>query len=475
MIINTQNLPPLSPHDELQTYCGLDCCLTMEIGERVRQISPESSIYNFSRGLQAPILDMMLRGWRVNMNLRHHVTEEIDSKLSLFTERLNDFALAVWGKGLNPNSPLQLKTFFYERMKLPQQFIYDKGEKRLSTNEESLERLEPYIYARPFVTLIKEIRTLKKQRDFFTSALDSDGRFRSSFNVAGTETGRLSSSKTAFGTGGNAQNIAPQWRYILIADPGMEIVYIDLSQVEARDVGFICGCLFNRWELLNNCESGDLHTANCKLIWPEINWTGDPGKDRKIADREYLPGMSFRDLSKRAGHLTHYKGTPHTASKKLKIAFKVISDFNHRYLAAYDFLPNWWQWVTQEIQTKGQLTTPFGRKRFFFNRLDNDSTIREAVAFMPQSMTGDRTNLWLWRVWKHVKEAQLLNQTHDSIAFQIPLGRRELVAQVVELMEIPLLSKSGRRYVVPGEVKIGLNYGEWSVSNPSGLRKVNLK
>jgi DNA polymerase I-like protein with 3'-5' exonuclease and polymerase domains len=42
---------------------------------------------------------------------------------------------------------------------------------------------------------------------FIRAPLDSDGRMRCSFNIAGTETFRWSSSQNVFGSGTNLQNI----------------------------------------------------------------------------------------------------------------------------------------------------------------------------------------------------------------------------------------------------------------------------
>jgi len=42
---------------------------------------------------------------------------------------------------------------------------------------------------------------------FIMMPLDQDSRMRCSYNICGTETYRFSSSKNAFGSGGNLQNL----------------------------------------------------------------------------------------------------------------------------------------------------------------------------------------------------------------------------------------------------------------------------
>lgn len=493
MQVPTHKLTPkdinsLPSNDRLQVYNGLDCCVTMEVFEELtNQFSPPE-IYDFERALQAPYLEIMMRGFRVDQVGRDHAARELRRRITFIQGRLDALASAVWDKPLNPRSPKQLQEFFYGAMGLKPVMIGQKGEWKVSTSREALEKLEVYLHARPFLNAILSIRDLSKQLQVFDTQIDPDGRFRTSYNIAGTETGRPSSSENAFGTGGNAQNIAPGLRYIFVADSGYKLVNIDLEQVEARDVGFICGCLFNDWTFLDSCESGDLHTANARLIWPELGWTGDIGIDRKIADRQFYRDFSHRDMAKRGSHLTNYGGTAYTASRHLKVPLGIMEEFQARYCRgrptdktkrleaiepAYPAIPRYWQWVSTQLQTSHQLSNLFGRRRHFFGRPNDDATLREAIAYLPQSTTADRMNLGLWRVWKYMPEVKLLAQTYDSITFQVLDNPRidDIVLEALDRIRVELRSNSGRSYIVPGEASIGWNWGKASPSNPDGLKK----
>lgn len=477
-ILNTSTLsddishyPPTTIH---QLYCGLDNCITNELRlgplEQLRLSHPTSQpIYSFERALQAPYLEIMLRGFLVNEAARLRESTEIHRRIDSLQLTLNQFSLAVWPKTLNPRSYTQLKDFFYGTLKLPEVWRSQKGIRKLSLNRETLEKLfDTYLYSRPFINCILAIRDLAKQLDIFDSEIDSDSRFRTSYNIAGTETGRPSSSKNAFGTGGNAQNIAPSLRYIFISDPGKKLCVIDYEQVETRDEGWFCGCLFNDWSLLDACESGDFHTTNATKIWPELPWSNDLLKSRQIADQLFYRTFTYRDMSKRGGHLTNYMGTSWTAARALKVPQKLMEDFQSRYCrgpnCAYPCIPLYWQWIAEQIQTTHSLTTPFGRQRHFFGRPEDDATIREGIAFMPQSTTADRTNLGLWRVWKYMPNVQLLAQTFDSITFQFDEteDEDEIISKALKLLEVEFTHPNGRKYVVPGEAKVGWNWGNYT-------------
>ncbi len=758
--ISTEDLKPSLITNEVQqqAYNALDCCVTFEVHNELNRIfNQEPDIYSFERALQGPYLEIMQRGFLVDQTSRQQAARELRARIETLQSILDELAVPVWGRGLNPRSPKQLKDFFYKWLALPEQWISQKGERKLSTNREVLEKLEQYMYARPIIACILLIRDCSKQLQTFEIEIDSDGRFRTSYNIAGTESGRPSSSSNAFGTGGNAQNIAPSLRYPFIADKGFKLACIDLEQVEARDVGWFEGVLFGDWAFLNACEcvtgdhevltkngwvriknmpdeiavwqnsqirferpvkwnkglashlieceniavsilatpnhtmpiysdrnkylekrtlselekhrnktspntgkyksgtklvreasliaafqadgtrddqgkvhwsfmkkakidrmqklldkyeykysryelgsgatrfylhmgqgqdqwkkecnaeilewdeeslnkfcyshyfwdgsfegsnvrivaksrnhldwlqtayalngkattinqhkddywilnvrsrenhqfrsahftnelplspkevfcptvssgffllrrkgkifisgnSGDLHTNNSKLVWPELGWTGDPIRDRKIADGQFYREFSYRDMSKRGGHLSNYKGTAWTMSRSLKIPLKVAEEFQSRYClgltCAFPAHQKYWQWIAEELQTTNKLTTPFGRVRHFFGRPGDDTTLREAIAFLPQSTTADRMNLGLWKVWKHMPEVQLLGQGFDSITFQYKGPDEDIIPRALKLLEVELFDpKSGRRYCVPAEAKVGWNWG----------------
>jgi DNA polymerase I-like protein with 3'-5' exonuclease and polymerase domains len=483
----------------LQVYCSLDSCVALEaFGAINRELGPPPQIYSFTRAMQGPYLEMMGRGFRVDEIARRNAAAGLRVRIEALTDRLNRICAPLLdGPLIGPGKKLPhfsvLQELFYRRMHIPEVWLSQKGERKLSTNREALEKIEEYAYAAPIVALILLIRDLYKQLQVFEEDIDPDLRHRSSYNITGTETGRPSSSENAFGTGGNAQNIAPSLRYVFIADRGMKMGVVDLEQVEARDVGFICGCLFGDWSYLDACESGDLHTTNAALIWPEWNWPSAPAARRHLAEEtKVYRDYSARDMAKRGGHLSNYSGTAYTAARSLRVEQSFMDDFQARYVRgrpervvrgrhepaiepAFGCIARYWQWIAQELQTKRSLTNLFGRKRDFFGRSNDAATHREAIAFLPQSTTADRMNLGLWRCWRHMPQIQVLAQTYDSITFQYSESANEeaIIEEVLERVRVELRSpREGRTYVVPGEAKVGWNWGNYDPRvNTEGLKK----
>lgn len=487
------DLARLSPTEIHQLYCGLDNCITAECLPQELDLlasRPQAAlIYDFERGLQGVYLEMMQRGFRVDMNARQEDMLRLQQRIVRLHCQLMLLCNAALPPGAVPfdekivrSATSQLPRLFYEVLKFPEQWTSKKGVRKLSMDRTALEKLyDTYLYSRPFISHILAIRDLSKQHEVLSHDVDPDGRFRSSYNIAGTESGRPSSSTNAFGTGGNAQNIAPGLRHIFTADLGQKLCVIDFEQSEARDLGFLIGCIFGDWSFLDACESGDLHTSVARLVWPELEWPGDPKGDRALADTKFYRDFSYRDMAKRGAHLSDYMGTAWTMARHLKITQEVAEEFQGRFCrgpdAAFPCIPRYWQWVSEQIQTEYKLVTPFGRERHFFGDTSNDATLREGIAYIPQSTTSDRTNSGLWNVWDQMHgRVQLLAQGYDSITFQAAddSGFDSKVREVRELIRLEMTDPaSGRTFEVPSDAKVGYNWGAYSSTNTRGLQKWN--
>lgn len=473
-IIDTSTLQEgiVLPENE-QIYCGLDCCITHEVLNAIRELGPAPPIYNFARALQAPVMSMMQFGFRIDELERQKGIRQLNEEIERLTVLLNRFANAVWDKPLKANSPKMLQNFFFGAMGIPEIWTSKKGERKLSMDREALEKLDNYFHARPIVSTILALRDATKQLSVLNTEIDSDGRMRTSYNVAGTETGRFSSSRNAFGSGTNLQNITASLRKIFVADPGCKLCGIDLEQAESREVGWLSGIIFGDWAYLDACYSGDLHTIVTATAWPELPWTGDPKADRKIAETPFYRHFTYRDMAKKLGHGSNYRGLPPTMARHAKIPVAVTDTFQKRYFERFPGIPKWHRWVAQQLQTTSRIITPFGRERTFFGRANDDTTLREAIAFSPQSATADRLNFVMWRIWKNMPQIQLIAQVHDAVYFQYPehLDEVEIISEALSYFNLTF-EQDGHKLIVPGEAKVGWNWGNFDPkSNPGGLAK----
>jgi len=456
----------------------------------------------------APILEMSMRGTYIDETSRQNSIKTLEKDLTALDAKFQRLMSEVFGHEMNWRSPVQLKNLFYGELGLKEVKKRNaKGVFAATTNREALEFLSGhYLYAKPFANMILALRDIHKQLGFLKTEIDRDQRIRTSYNTCGTNTGRLSSSMSDFGTGTNLQNVNRKLREPFSADPHMYMVNVDLEQADGRNVGAICYQTFynftaeqiydligedkrvahlvkdKKWigpvgeefaaSYLNACESGDLHTAVCRMTWPELEWPSDESEWKDFCDGIIAHGQdSYRQLAKKLGHGTNYYGTPRTMAKHAHVPTRIIEEFQTCYFGNFPCILAWQAYVIQQVKETGCVTTLFGRRRMFFGRGNDASTHRKAIAYAPQSMTGEQIDRGLLQVWRKFPQVQLLNQVHDSILFQVPYPQKEkLIPEVLETMKVELVLKGGRKFCVPLEAAGGWNWSKAHKTNQYGLK-----
>lgn len=484
-IINTADYPSeeslgkLSPNDREAMYNGLDCCVTLEILHVLLAELDDTSraTYQRSLDLRGPILEMSMRGIRIDLARRDRVLLEKQTLHAHVLANFNRICIDGIGEAFNYSSTHALKHLFYTTLGLkPIKKRNANGLYVPTVNREALEALQLHFWATPLCLHIITLRELDKQIQFLKTGLDADGRIRSTFNIAGTNTGRLASSMSEFGTGTNLQNVDRLLRTIFIPDPGMKFINIDLEQGDSRNMGAMMWDIFLEshgaefaGSYLDACESSDLHTRVSQMTWPHLGWTDDAKANRKIADILFYRQDSYRQTSKKLGHGTNYMGQPPTMAKNTKMPVRVIEEFQSGYFSAFPCIPAYHAWIKQQIKDYGSLTTLHSRRRFFFGRHDDKKVINEAVAYPSQSMTADAVNKAMISIWRADIPAQLLCQVHDSLLFQVPAEQcDDLVPKILAIGReaATLHLRGGRSFFVPNEAKVGWNWGDFDKSNP---------
>lgn len=189
------------------TYNCKDCVITFEVWEVLQaQLEKANLVEQFNflmRMATRNVFRAMLRGVRINATRRTEVAQEL---LQAIQERESLIHYVV-GFPLNVGSPKQMKEFFYDDLGFPP--IKNRKTKQPTCDSAALGTLaQKFPLVKPLTDLIEEKRSLGVfLSTFCMMPLDTDGRMRCSYNVAGTETFRLSSSENAFGSGGNLQNV----------------------------------------------------------------------------------------------------------------------------------------------------------------------------------------------------------------------------------------------------------------------------
>ena len=248
-------------------YNGIDGIVPIEAhAKQMRVLASQHNedTYERQRKLINPLIYMSERGIKIDINRMSLYKDQQQKMLDRLAEELN---IEV-GYEINYNSPQQLMKYFYKECGLqPYKKRNTKGEYNETSDIDALKRIfRKGDAGSKAARIMLDIRSLSKRISTYLNIgkVDKDGRYRSSYKPVGTETGRLSSGETIFGTGGNQQNWPHDLLRFFLFDEGYIGYSIDLSQIENRIVAYVGGVISQ----IKAFEEGiDLHKLTASIIF----------------------------------------------------------------------------------------------------------------------------------------------------------------------------------------------------------------
>lgn len=438
--------------DQLWHYNCEDCVRTFEIAEvhekNLASLALEK-VFDSQMTLYWLVLDTMIRGVRFDQQNRSKfallLSDEIAAREQWFID--------VLGHPLNPKSGPQMKKLFYDDLQMPVQRNRKTGQPSL--DDEALRRIgvkEPLLL--PIIRKISEYRSLNVFLSTFVNApLDQDHRMRCSYNVAGTETFRFSSSENAFGSGTNLQNIPqggddgdglelPNVRSLFLPDPGMTLFDTDLSSADLRVVVWES----DEVEMKRMLSEGlDPYTEVAKEFYHDKSITKNDPRRKK-----------FKSFC----HGTNYLGTARGLAMRLGLSIHESESTQAWYFHRFPRIKERQEYMKEQLRKHHFVQNAFGYRRYYFDRID-DNVFREAAAWIPQSSVA----VYINRIWErfviNIPQVQILLQVHDSLVGQFPsyLEKETLAKMDAEASQIYLPYTDP--LVIPLGVKISsVNWGE---------------
>lgn len=452
--------------EEWWNYNGMDSIVPIEaLPQQLKTLEKQGNIetYERQRKLQEPLIYMAERGIRIDVQGMADYKEDQKDELDILLEDLNSEV----GHELNPNSPQQVMKYFYDELKL---HPYKGKSGQRTSDVDAMKRIARQGYRA--AKIILDIRSLQKRISTYLNIgkVDKDGRYRSSYKPVGAETGRLSSAKTIFGTGGNQQNWPHDLLRFFLFDEGYIGYSFDLSQIENRIVAYVGGVI----PQIEAFEKGiDLHRLTASVIFGKpyneissIDGSSDLGDGRQ----------SERYWGKKGNHAINYDVGYKTFALKNEMPEGEAKRVLERIHMGYPQIRGGYHLVIQDmLKTNRTVTNLFGRKRLFLGPIIPEypdvpksaclDTYREGYAQLPQSTTADKINEqgieYIYYNQNLFKPIELLTQIHDSIVFQIPLS----IPWTEQAKMLLLIKKSleqslywhGTKIDTPADLSIGFN------------------
>lgn len=449
------------PEEQRWVYNLQDCVYTREVGEVLSATIKHMGLEAVDENQQAlfnPVLRAMLTGVKVIPEARAKMAVDIQEALS----QREAFLFNLLGHTVNPASPKQMTTLFYEDLRQPpitkRTFVEGRVKLSPTCDDEALQKIavrEPIL--KPLCNCIADIRTLHKfLNDFVMMPTDMDGRMRCSFNIAGDAGGksapysyRLSSSKNPFGNGGNLQTIPsknskssgkavargsmdfplPNIKSMYGPDKGFTFFDMDLDRADLQVVVWEADDEMLKAALR---MGADIHLLNTYGI---DNKEPPPLEELVETHPRYIdhrgPRKYKREFAKVFCHATNYLGKAKTVAGHTGRTVHEIDQAQKRWFASHPGILRWHKRVTEQVQKYRFVENKFGYRWYIFDRID-ELLLPAAVAWIPQSTVGIVINKAWRKFYETLPEVQVLLQVHDSLAGQFPTHRK---AYLLPLME----------------------------------------
>lgn len=407
------------PIDQATQYAAEDADVTLRLHEKMLPLLKEQHLYQLFKEVELPLVEVLAEmeytGILVDRNRLVNMQEELEVALDKVQRQIVEIA----GGPININSPKQLSTLLFEKLKLR---VVRKTKTGLSTDESVLIELSS---SHEVCGLILKYRELMKMKSTYVDGLlmqmhPSTHRVHTHFNQTVAATGRLSSSDP------NLQNIpaAPDPRFDIrsafIAGDGFSLLSADYSQVELR----LLAHMSEDTELVRAFkQEEDVHEYTGRLIFGSNSVTPDQRRIAKTINFGVIYGQS-----------------PFGLSQQLKISPKEAKEFIDTYFARYAGVRRFLDSVITEARKRGFTATLLGRRRYLpeinsQNRMRRDMAERAAINAPIQGSAADLIKVAMVRLAKSLQEqklkSRLLLQVHDELVLEVAEAERERVDKLV--------------------------------------------
>lgn len=428
--------------DKACAYAAEDADFTLRLYDIFKpRLAPEKmvAVYeDIERPLIPVIARMELTGVQVDLGVLKNLSQTFGEKIVTLEDDIQKIA----GHPFNVGSPKQLGVVLFDEMGLPGGSKTKTGD--WSTAVDVLEDLASQ--GHDFVEKILEWRHLSKLKSTYTEALQAavnpkNGRVHTSFAMASTSTGRLSSSDP------NLQNIpirSEEGRMIrraFVAAPGYVLLSADYSQVELRLAAELAGI-----ETLKQAfrDREDIHAITASKVFgiPLSEMTPDVRRQAKAINFGIIYGISGFGLSRQIGVTPGEAGT-----------------FIKQYMARFPELATFMEDTKAYGRQHGYVRTRYGRKCVIPGITDKNGARRagaerQAINAPLQGTAADLVKMAMVRIDHLIRageiDARMLLQVHDELVFEVPEAKAsEVSAQIRAEMEaiadfsIPLEASAG--------------------------------
>ncbi|OXE37224.1 MAG: DNA polymerase I [Phenylobacterium zucineum] len=410
--------------DAATTYAAEDADVTLRLYHALRpRLQPQGlvTVYEtLERPLPAVLAQMENAGIRVDPDRLRQLSHEFSVRMTELEIKAHELA----GHPFNLGSPKQVGDVLYGEMGLKSKRTTATGAQ--GTDASVLEDLAAEGHTLPRVLL--DWRQLSKLKGTYTDNLVAaiaprTGRIHTSYAMASTTTGRLSS------TDPNLQNIpirteeGRKIRKAFVAEPGKVLISADYSQIELRLLAHIGDIP----QLKAAFAQGlDIHASTASEMF------GVPVEGMPAETRRRAKAINFGIV---------YGISAFGLANQLAIPQEEAGAYIKTYFERFPGIRAYMDEIKAQARTHGYVTTIFGRKVHIpavnsKSQAERAFGDRAAINAPIQGAAADVIRRAMIRMPAALKaaglSAQMLLQVHDELVFEVPEAEADALIRVAK-------------------------------------------
>jgi DNA polymerase-1 len=419
------------PIDKATEYSAEDADVTLRLW---RVLKPRLAAEHMSavyETLERPMIEVLARMERRGVSIDRAILSRLSGEFAQDMARLEALIFELAGESFNLGSPKQLGDILFGKMGLA-------GARKTATGAWStaagvLDDLAEQ--GNELARRILDWRQLSKLKSTYTDALPGfvnpmTGRVHTSYALAATTTGRLSSSEP------NLQNIpvrneaGRKIRKAFIAAPGRKLISADYSQIELRLLAHIADIP----QLKAAFAAGhDIHAMTASEMF------GVPVEGMPAEVRRRAKAINFGII---------YGISAFGLANQLAIPREEAGAYIKRYFERFPGIRTYMDSTKKFARDNGYVTTIFGRKCHYpritaSNPSERAFNERASINAPIQGSAADIIRRAMVRMDAALERAglsaQMLLQVHDELVFEAPDSEIEATIDVVRkiMVEAP--------------------------------------
>jgi len=416
------------PIDKATTYAAEDADVTLRLWHVLKPRLAGDGLVSVYERLERPLLPVLVAMEERGIVVDRQILSRLSGDLAQKAAALEDEIKTMADGDFNIGSPKQLGELLFGKLGLPGGTKTKSGQ--WSTSAQVLEDLAAQGHELP--RRIVDWRQLTKLKSTYTDALPGfinpeTGRVHTSYALAATTTGRLSSSDP------NLQNIpirtaeGRKIRTAFVARPGCKLISADYSQIELRVLAHVADIA----QLVQAFADGiDIHAMTASEMF------GVPVEGMPSEVRRRAKAINFGII---------YGISAFGLANQLSIERSQAGEYIKRYFERFPGIRDYMEATKAFARDRGYVETIFGRRAHYPDIRSPNPQVRAfneraAINAPIQGSAADiirRAMVHMDReIAAHDMPVQMLLQVHDELIFEVPDEDVERsIPMIVSVME----------------------------------------